>query len=225
MIVTIDGPAGSGKSTAARGLAARLGFRFLDTGAMYRVVALKCLAAGVELNDKPAAARVAEGVEIRFDGDRVWADGVDVTAEIRTPRVTHAASIVAQNADVRQAMDRQQRRLAFGQDTVTEGRDQGTVVFPNADCKFFLVADTQERAARRQQEMQAQGRHVSLEELLAQIEERDRRDASRTVAPLIPAADAVQIDTSGTSIDDVLDLLETTVRDRLAAPNRRQSDQ
>lgn len=215
MIVTIDGPAGSGKSTAARGLAARLGFRFLDTGAMYRTVALECLAAEIELDDEHAAARIAEKVEIRFDGDRVWADGVDVTAEIRTPGVTNAASIVAQNADVRRAMNRQQRRLARGEDIVTEGRDQGTVVFPNAECKFFLVADAEERAARRKREMEMQGHSITLEELTLQIEDRDRRDADRSVAPLKAATDAIQVETSRSTAEEVIDRLERTVRKRL----------
>ena len=169
MIVTIDGPAGSGKSTAAKGLAARLGFRFLDTGAMYRVVAFECLRAGVDADDEAAAVRIAEMLDVRFDGDRVLSDGTDVAAEIRTPAVTEAASVVARYAGVRQAMDRRQRELAVGQNIVTEGRDQGTVVFPNAQCKFFLVADAKERAVRRKREMETQGHSIPLEELTVQI--------------------------------------------------------
>ena len=181
MIVTIDGPAGSGKSTAAKGLAARLGFRFLDTGALYRVTAYECLRAGVEANDETAAVRIAEALDVRFDGDRVYSAGIDVTTEIRTPEVTEIASVVARYADVRQAMDRRQREFAVGQNIVTEGRDQGTVVFPDAQCKFFLVADAEERASRRKLEMESQGQSIALDELTVQIEDRDRRDADRSV--------------------------------------------
>lgn len=216
MIVTIDGPAGSGKSTAARGLASRLGFRFLDTGAMYRVVGLRCLATGAKLDDS-SAARVAEAVDIRFQGDRVFADGQDVTDEIRTAPVTEAASVVAQNAAVREALNRQQRELAVGQNIVTEGRDQGTVVFPQAECKFYLFADARERADRRQREMESQGESVPLDVLTAQIKERDRRDEGRAVAPLKAAPDAIRIDTSNLSIEDVLDLMEQKVRERTNA--------
>jgi cytidylate kinase len=216
MIVTIDGPAGSGKSTAAKGLAARLGFRFLDTGALYRVTAYECLRAGVDANDEAAAVRVADAIDVRFDGDRVFSAGTDVTAEIRTPAVTEAASVVARFADVRQAMDRRQRELAVGQNIVTEGRDQGTVVFPGAQCKFFLVADAEERAARRKREMETQGHSIALDELTVQIKDRDRRDADRPVAPLKAATDAINVETSRLKADEVIDLLEQTVRERLA---------
>jgi cytidylate kinase len=216
MIVTIDGPAGSGKSTAAKGLAARLGFRFLDTGALYRVTAFECRQAGVEANDEAAAVRIAEALDVRFDGDRVYSAGIDVTTEIRTPEVTETASVVARYADVRQAMDRRQREFAVGQNIVTEGRDQGTVVFPNAQCKFFLVADTEERAARRKLEMDSQGHSIALGELTVQIEDRDRRDADRPVAPLKAADDAINVETSRLNSNEVIDLLERTVRERLA---------
>ncbi|MBT4868021.1 MAG: (d)CMP kinase [Planctomycetaceae bacterium] len=215
MIVTIDGPAGSGKSTAAKGLAARLGFRFLDTGALYRVTAYECLRAGVEANDETAAVRIAEALDVRFDGDRVYSAGIDVTTEIRTPEVTEIASVVARYADVRQAMDRRQREFAVGQNIVTEGRDQGTVVFPDAQCKFFLVADAEERASRRKLEMESQGQSIALDELTVQIEDRDRRDADRSVAPLKAADDAINVETSRLNADEVIDLLERTVRERL----------
>jgi CMP/dCMP kinase len=214
MIVTIDGPAGSGKSTAARGLAARLGFRFLDTGALYRVVGFECLAAGVDPHDEPATVRVAERVDVRFEDGRVLSDGVDVTEAIRTVPVTEASSVVARYAGVRRAMDRRQRELAVGQNIVTEGRDQGTVVFPQAECKFYLFADPRERARRRLLEMESQGQAVTLDELVAQIEDRDRRDAGRSVAPLKAAPDAIRIETSSLSIDEMIDLLERHVRER-----------
>ena len=216
MIVTIDGPAGSGKSTAARGLAARLGFQFLDTGAMYRIVGLLCLERMIDLHDATAVADVARNVEITLEDDRVFADGTDVTAAIRTPEVSRAASIIAVNEEVREALGRLQRRAAQGRDVVTEGRDQGTVVFPDAECKFYLTADRRERATRRHRELQEQGTDVSLEDLITEIRTRDLRDATRQVAPLKSAADAIHVDTSHQTIDEVLDLLEQTVREKLA---------
>jgi len=212
MIVTIDGPAGSGKSTAARGLAERIGFQFLDTGAMYRVVGLCCLQQEVDPSDPESAAGIALGVDISFCDDRVLADGVDVTDEIRSLDVTQAASIVAANPHVRGALVELQRELAAGRNIVCEGRDQGTVVFPDARCKFFLTADPRERARRRHSELAVQGIESSVEEILEQLRARDRRDADRLIAPLKPADDAVRIDTSSLTADEVIALLEQTVR-------------
>jgi cytidylate kinase len=212
MIITIDGPAGTGKSTAARGLAERLGFEFLDTGAMYRVVALLCLDRGIDPADEIAAARLAAGATIEFHRGRTLAGGVDVTDRLRTPQVSQAASLVAQVPAVREELVRQQRRLAAGLDIVCEGRDQGTVAFPHAECKFFITADPVERARRRQQELAETGRVVSLEDLLAEQAARDQRDENRAVAPLKPAPDAIRIDTTALSADAVLDALEQHVR-------------
>jgi cytidylate kinase len=221
MIVTIDGPAGSGKSTAARELAARLGFLFVDTGAMYRVVAYACLAEGVDLEDQAAAERVAGRVQIAFREGRIFADGSDVTDFVRAPEVTHAASVVASNPGVRSVLDGLQRRLAEGANVVTEGRDQGTVVFPHAECKFYLTADPRERANRRYKEMQAEGSSATYEEILTQIRERDERDRTRSVAPLKRAEDAIVVDTSAMSGAQVVDLLEAKARERLAETGRR----
>ena len=212
MIVTIDGPAGSGKSTVARRLAERLGFRFLDTGAMYRAVGLKCVLEKVDLKDQEAIARAAELAVIDLEQDRVWLDGSDVTDDIRTPDASDAASKVAVVPQVRTALVELQRRFAGARNVVTEGRDQGTVAFPAAECKFFLTADTAERAQRRQQELESQGTIVALEEIQAQIIERDARDSGRAVAPLLPAHDAILVDTSGREIDCVVDELERRVR-------------
>lgn len=217
MIVTIDGPAGSGKSTAARGLSQRLGFEFLDTGAMYRCVALAVLQQDIDPADEHAVGEVSQQIRISFSDAHVILDGADVTQAIRTAAVTDAASQVAQYPGVREALVHLQRQAAEGVDIVSEGRDQGTVVFPDAFCKFFLIADPEERARRRYDEMQAQDKKITLEEILQQIYQRDQRDESRTVAPLKPAADAVEINTSRLTIDEVLDQLEQTVRDRQAA--------
>lgn len=221
MIVTIDGPAGSGKSTAARGLAARLGMHFLDTGAMYRAVALRCLRLNIAYEDAESVAKSATDASIRFDGDTVLLDGADVTKEIRSPEVSEASSFVASNPGVRAAMVQLQRQAAEGIDIVTEGRDQGTVVFPNAEAKFFVIADPEERARRRQLELQRQGNDVSLEQILAQIRSRDARDEGREVAPLKPADDAVTINTSRLTPEGVLDEMERIIAD--SRPARRST--
>ena len=212
MIVTIDGPAGTGKSTVARRLAETLGFHFLDTGAMYRVVALRCLETERDPHSDPLSGEVARTAVIAFADGRTLVDGRDVSTEIRTPRVSDAASLVARNPSVRAAMVEQQRSFAAGRDVVTEGRDQGTVVFPHAEFKFYLTADPVERARRRFEELRAKGESVMLEELLAQQEQRDDRDQSRAHAPLRAAEEAMVVDTTGLSIDEVLGRLCATVR-------------
>lgn len=217
MIVTIDGPAGSGKSTAARGLSQRLGFEFLDTGAMYRCVALAVLNQGIDPADSQSVGDVSQQIRISFADAHVILNGEDVTQAIRTAEVSEAASKVAQYPVVREALVDLQRQAAEGVNIVSEGRDQGTVVFPDALCKFFLIADPEERARRRFDEMQGQDQEITQEEILQQIHQRDQRDESRTVAPLKPADDAVEINTSQLSIEEVLDQLEQTVRERQAA--------
>lgn len=216
MIVAIDGPAGAGKSSAARALARRLGFRFLDTGAMYRAVALAALRQHVDLADAPAVARLAREITITLDNDRVLLGGGDVTHEIRTLAVTSVTHFAANNPSVREHLVRLQRQFAVGQNVVTEGRDQGTVVFPHAECKIFLTASPQERARRRQLDLVAHGEHVTLDEVLADQNERDRRDASRDVGPLKPADDATTLNTDGLSAEEVVDRLETLVLAKMA---------
>ena len=217
MIVTIDGPAGSGKSTAARGLAERLGFEFLDTGAMYRCVAWSVLQQQVDPADEAAVVEVSRQTHIAFSDARVLVNETEVTGQIRTPEVTEVASVVAQYPGVREELVRLQREAASGIDIVSEGRDQGTVVFPDAFCKFFLVADPEERARRRYDELQAQDKQITVEEILDQIYQRDQRDEQRVVAPLKAADDALEINTSSLTIDEVLDRLEKTVRQRISA--------
>jgi cytidylate kinase len=212
MIVTIDGPAGAGKSSAARALAQRLGFEFLDTGAMYRAVALAALRAGLALDDQEGLARLVDSLVLDMPPGRVLLGGEDVTAAIRTPQVTAATSPVADSRVVRQHLVGLQRAIAAGRDMVCEGRDQGTVVFPDAGCKFFLKADPVERARRRQREMEARGEAVDFAALLRAQEERDRRDAGRDLAPMVPAADAVLLDSTHLGLAQVVDLMEREVR-------------
>ncbi len=227
MIVAIDGPAGSGKSTIAGQLAARLGFEKLDTGAMYRAVALAALERAANLDDEAAIDELARTVRIdvaRRAGARarVLLDGVDVTDEIRTPAVDACVSKVSAYPGVRRAMLDVQRRAADGHDVVAEGRDIGTVVFPTAEVKVFLTADPAERARRRvAQRHEADVDSPSKEELeqeftrtLDAIERRDQLDSSREVAPLVPAADAVHIDSTAASIDEVVARIAALIKER-----------
>jgi cytidylate kinase len=212
MIVTIDGPAGAGKSSAARALAQRLGFEFLDTGAMYRAVALAALRAGLDLRDDAALGRLVNTVVLELPPGRVLLDGEDVTAAIRTPEVTAATSPVADSRPVRQHLAGLQRAIAAGRDMVCEGRDQGTIVFPDAARKFFLKADPIERARRRQREMEARGEAIDFDAVLRAQQERDRRDAARDLAPMVPADDAVLLDTTHLPLARVVDFMESEVR-------------
>jgi cytidylate kinase len=215
MIVTLDGPAGAGKSTAARALARRLGFRFLDTGAMYRTVALAAAERGLDWADPKALVELARRLSIELRGTQVFSDGVDVSRAIRTSAVTSVTHYAANNPGVREVLVELQRRAAGNDDIVAEGRDQGTVVFPHAECKIFLTASAEERARRRQQDLAARGEQMPLAEILAQQNERDRRDASRRVGPMAPASDAVNVSTDGLSPAEVVDRLESLVRSRM----------
>lgn len=217
MIVTIDGPAGAGKSSAARGLAERLGFDFLDTGAMYRAVTLAALRAGVAAADEARLVALVDQIEIEVARGVTRLDGEDVSAAIRTPEVTSQVRHFADKAVVRRRLTEWQRRIGAGVDLVTEGRDQGTIVFPDAECKFFLTASEETRAARRQRDFARQGREVPLDSVLAEQRARDRQDAERALAPLRPAADARVVDTSSLDPAATIDLLERLVRERQRA--------
>lgn len=212
MIVTIDGPAGAGKSSAARALAQRLGFEYLDTGAMYRAVTLAALRTGLDLRDQQALARLLDGLTLELPPGRVVLNGEDVTGRIRTAEVTAASQPVADSPAVRRRLVEWQRAIAAGRDIICEGRDQGTIVFPAAGCKFFLVADPVERARRRQREMAARGEARDLEEVLRAQEARDRRDAARDLAPMVPAADAIQLDSTHLSLPEIVDRMEREVQ-------------
>jgi cytidylate kinase len=208
LVVAIDGPAGAGKSTTARLLAAKLGYDLLDTGAIYRVMALLSRRAGVAWDDGRGVAALADGLDLRFrleDGvNRVLVGGADVTKDIRTPEMSDGASRVSALPEVRAALLGIQRRLGAEGGVVVEGRDIGTVVFPDAGAKFFLTADTDERARRRVAELQATGRPADFATTRAEMLERDARDSGRAVAPLKQAADALAVDSSRLTPDEVV---------------------
>lgn len=213
--IAIDGPAGAGKSTLARGLAKALRLAYVDTGAMYRAVAWKALHLGADLDDPQALTRLAGRMNISFKtgraGQKIVADGKDVTVVIRTPEVTQTASVVAAVSGVRRAMVRRQRALGHGGGVVMEGRDIGTVVFPKADVKFFIDASIEERARRRFKEMHAKDAGVGLKAIEDAIRRRDRRDRGRKDSPLRPAKDAVLVDTTNLSQEQVLRMLKAVV--------------
>jgi CMP/dCMP kinase len=215
MLITIDGPAGAGKSSVAKLLAKRLGFRFLDTGAMYRAVALAGMHAGLDWDMPSDLAELARHLRLRVEGERIFLDGEDVSEAIRTTEVTAVTRYAADNPAVRSQLVELQRRTAAGQDIVTEGRDQGTVAFPDADCKFYLMASPEERARRRLNELAAKNQPVTLEQVLAAQNRRDREDSSRSVGPLLPADDAIEISTDGLSLDAVVEKLEAIVREKM----------
>ncbi|HDS74386.1 MAG TPA: (d)CMP kinase [Firmicutes bacterium] len=210
MIVAIDGPAGSGKTTTARSVAERLGFVHIDTGAMYRAVTLQVLRDGVSLDDDTTIIGTAKRVRIELkrteDGVlRTLLNGDDVTHDIRESRVDMHVSRVSEIAGVRDEIVRQQRELGRNVDAVMEGRDIGTVVFPDAEVKVYLVASVEERAKRRQKELTLRGVNHDLADVLADIQRRDQHDSTRAVAPLKPAPDAIWIDTTSKSIDEQVD--------------------
>ena len=214
MIVTIDGPAGSGKSTVARRLAEELGFQFLDSGAMYRMVALKTLQTQIDSTNHAALIALIHSTSTDLSEGGYVMDGADVSQEIRTPEVTRLASFVAQIPDVRELLVQRQRDFASSRNIVCEGRDQGTVAFPHAECKFYLTATAEVRARRRLMELQSQGKPAIFEEVVRDQTARDRRDEEREASPLRPAADAVIVDTTDLSMDEVIEVLRNQIRIR-----------
>lgn len=208
-VIAIDGPSGTGKGTISRIVAARLGFHFLDSGALYRVVGLAARVRGVPLSDEQTLADLGRGLHVQFrvqevmDDARVILDGVDVSEAIRTGSASADASVVAALPRVREALLDRQRAFRQPPGVVADGRDIGTVVFPDADLKIFLTASAEERARRRHKQLKAKGIDVSFERLLVELNERDARDAGRAVAPLTAAADAVTVDTTSLTIDEV----------------------
>ncbi|MGY8768196.1 MAG: (d)CMP kinase [Pirellulales bacterium] len=219
MVVTIDGPAGAGKSTIAKQLASRLGFAFLDTGAMYRTVALAGLRAHCDWKSEAELSEIAQASEIRLSEDYVLLNGEDVSQLIRTPEVTEVTKHSADNRQVRLHLVVLQRLFAEennakNQGVVTEGRDQGTLVFPDAQCKIFLTATPEERARRRVADFESQGKSLSYKEVLYQQNQRDHQDQSRTLGALIKADDAIEVLTDGMSPEAVIDQLELIVSEK-----------
>ncbi len=212
MIVTIDGPAGAGKSSVARRLAQELGFSFLDTGAMYRCVTLLCLRREIPLTDRETVASISSQIRIALDGERVLIDNEDVSDAIRTPEVTRAIKAIADNIQVRAAMVQAQRRWIAGKQAVTEGRDQGTVAFPDAECKIFLTASPEERARRRVIQLQEAGLEADFDAILQQQNQRDEEDMNRPTGGLKPAIGAETVWTDGMSEAEVLSALLELVR-------------
>ena len=223
MIIAIDGPSGAGKSTLGKMLAKNLGLLYLDTGAMYRAVALAAVRAKIAFDDEDAVAKAAEGARIELIGEpedlHILLNGGDVTAEIRSLEIAQAASVVSTNSDVRRTMVRHQREIgnAAPKGCVLEGRDIGSVVFPDADIKFFLTAKPEARARRRFEEDKAKGRVTTYEQTLAEINERDQRDVSRADSPLTIAEDAVVIDTSELDLTEVFDAMLAKINEQKAS--------
>jgi CMP/dCMP kinase len=221
-IITIDGPAASGKSTVARLLARKLNATFLDTGAMYRAATLVAMQKGADLTDQRQLIEILDNTQFTFTAAQdvmlVQVAGADVTEKIRDPKITANARYVAACAPARQRLVEMQRQFAAKHEKiVTEGRDQGTVAFPDADVKFFLTANLDERARRRQAELKAKGGEQTIEQLRQAIQKRDESDKSRSVGPLKPAADAIIVDTTALTIEEVVKKLAIIVKEKCSA--------
>jgi CMP/dCMP kinase len=216
LVIAVDGPSGAGKSTAGKALADRLGYLFLDTGAMYRAVGLKALRAGVRTDDAEALARLAREarIELADGGRRVRLDGADVTADIRTREVSAVASAVSRHPGVRREMVARQQEMGRAGGVVLDGRDIGTAVFPDADVKFYLDADSRRRAERRHRELRAAGLEADLASIEEEIRARDHADSTRADSPLTRAPDAVALDTTVLSPGEVVEAMLEVVRER-----------
>jgi cytidylate kinase len=226
LVIAIDGPAASGKSTTAKVVAEKLDYIFVDTGAMYRAMTLKVLKESIEVNDSEQIAKLAVRTSIRLErsegSHKVFLDGEDVTMEIRNRKVTNAVSAVSSIKKVREVMVREQRRMGAEGGIVLEGRDIGTVVFPDADVKIFMIANAEERARRRQRDLVQQGVHVSLDELKDEITVRDKKDSDRDVSPLRKADDAIILDTSNLTVDQQVEFIITKVQEVLSKREKKK---
>jgi cytidylate kinase len=211
MIIAIDGPAGSGKSSTAKLVAARLGILHLDTGAMYRAITLKCLRKGIDRSDEAGIANMLKTTDITFSGTppsmKIWMDREDVSDAVRSDEVTKNVSDYCTVPVVRRVLVDLQRKIGNSNDTVCEGRDIGTVVFPKAELKFFMVASVEERAKRRQKDFEKIGVKKDISELMAEISERDRKDSTRSNSPLVKANNAIELDTTNMTLDEQVQLI------------------
>lgn len=218
LVIAVDGPSGAGKSTISRALSKRLGYLEIDTGAMYRAMAWLAREAGLDFDDQQAVQEFSKKAEVElqlYNGTtRVMANGRDITAEIRNPEISMLTSKISALAPVRQAMMALQRRMGTNGGVILDGRDIGTVVFPDAELKFFLSASAEERGRRRFLELHAKGMQTSLEETIQNVAQRDRQDSERELAPLCQAADAISIDSTGLSIEQVIALMEKVFHER-----------
>ncbi|HET9046517.1 MAG TPA: (d)CMP kinase [Casimicrobiaceae bacterium] len=217
IVIAVDGPAASGKGTIAAGVARELGLRYLDSGSLYRLVALKAVRTGIAFDDAPRLADAAARIDVAFDGGGVTLDGQDATEGIRSEAVSAGASQVAIHPGVRRALLARQHAFRQPPGLVADGRDMGTVVFPDAFLKVFVTASAEERARRRYKQLIAKGISVTLDSLLRDIRERDARDSARATAPLKPAADAVILDTTDLTIDAAISAVLDLYRSRTAA--------
>ncbi|MZQ75113.1 MAG: (d)CMP kinase [Peptoclostridium sp.] len=207
MVIAIDGPAGSGKSTVAKLIAQKLGIVYIDTGAMYRALAYKAYGMGISFEDEKSIAKLAEAIEIELEGEKVLLDGIRVDGHIRMPVINENVSKVAKIKQVRDIMVMHQREMGRKRSVVMDGRDIGTHVFPDASFKFFLVADLEERARRRSLELIQKGYEVEFGEIKHELENRDIQDSTREASPLVRAHDAVEIDTTSKTAEEVADTI------------------
>jgi cytidylate kinase len=209
MIIAIDGPAGSGKSTVARKVAEKLRFRYIETGSMYRAVAWKSMAMGIDLGDREKVADVGRKLGLEFvraqEGQILLVDGENVSQQLKAETVSRGAAIVATYQEIRDIMTAKQREIGRSGDVVMDGRDIGTIVFPQAEKKFFLDADPEERGKRRYLELKAKNQDVDLTQIIEQVKQRDFEDRNRAIAPLRPAPDAIKVDTTNLKIEEVVD--------------------
>lgn len=221
LVVAIDGPSGAGKSTITKLLSERIGYIHIDTGAMFRTVALAVKRAGISIDDEEALAGVCRSIDISFARDaahcRVICNGEDISEAIRTPEISMLTSRISEKKTVRETLLSQQREMGRDGGVILEGRDIGTVVFPDAEVKFFLTASAEERGKRRYLELREKGETVTLEQTVADVRRRDDQDSCREHAPLRRAKDAIEIDTTGLSIDEALQIMEDKIRGRLTS--------